>query len=409
MVSGLDRRRVALLAAVSTNAAPLVGVVALDWSVIALLTVYWIDLGASLGFATVRGALAQRPPEYESEALLIGALSHKRGGIPVPFLPPSIQVANLPVLLVTLPVLSLVWLFVGGIAVGGVVETTAGGTVSDRVASSVAVGILGVVVGRGVETLVEYVGRGRYAEVSVQRALLSAAWPFFVTGGAMIASGLTVVAGTPPVVALVAIVVTKGVFDLGELYTDRITAAVEESRFDLWITSEPPAWPSFDETLPQPVVTVRPRKTALLLDGIVRGVFSRLCVFLVSPGLLFGLLGVATDNPELVALVGRATVVAVLASAVVGILDRVVRYGTMTYRVNGDVVGYDRLFRQPQWRVTAARLADGERTRGRIDRLFDTETVVVEQAERTIRLPHVPRESVLTAENESDSSGTEST
>ena len=62
MVSGLDRRRVALLAAVSTNAAPLVGVVALDWSVIALLTVYWIDLGASLGFATVRGALAQRPP-----------------------------------------------------------------------------------------------------------------------------------------------------------------------------------------------------------------------------------------------------------------------------------------------------------------------------------------------------------
>ena len=59
---------------------PFVGVAVLGWSPAALVAVYWVDLGV----AALRALFARRPPDHESDLLVLGAFRHGRGGLSVP-------------------------------------------------------------------------------------------------------------------------------------------------------------------------------------------------------------------------------------------------------------------------------------------------------------------------------------
>ncbi|SFK79886.1 hypothetical protein SAMN04487950_1146 [Halogranum rubrum] len=73
-----EKRRLKLIALAALNATPLGGVVVLGWSLSALLVVYWVELGACLGFAALEGLFAEKRPGYDADGfswLVVGALS----------------------------------------------------------------------------------------------------------------------------------------------------------------------------------------------------------------------------------------------------------------------------------------------------------------------------------------------
>jgi hypothetical protein len=74
----------------------------------------------------------------------------------------------------------------------------------------------------------------------------------------------------------------------------------------------------------------------------------------------------------------------------------------MEYRVGDDLVvlGYDRLLREPQWRVSAWRIDAAETHETVVDRLLGTETLVVSHDDRTIRIPAVPDVEALRSADE---------
>jgi len=385
----MSGRRSSLLAVVLVDLVPFVGVAVLGWSPAALVVVYWVELGVDLGFAALRALFARRPPEHESDLLVLGAFRHRRGGLSVPGTALHVQAANVPVVVVLLPVFGAVWLLTGGVALSGIEATVAGEAFDGDVALTAALGILGVVVGRGFETATDYVLEGRYESVSVQGVLQSAAWPVMVVGLALVLSGAAATSGAPATVVLVALVGTKSLFDLAGVYRDRLVAFDERSSLSFGWASEPGEWSTVETDLREPVTTVRSRWPAVLLDGVLRGLRTEatgLAGLLVVVALVLAALGGGVEV-LLLGAGGAAVVLAFLAA--LGAVDRAVRHLTMEYRVGGDVVGYDRLFGTAQWRVPGWKLARCEPRRTLADRPFGTRTLVVEHDGRTVRLPHL--------------------
>jgi hypothetical protein len=212
-------RRLSVLAAVGLNAVPVVGVLVLDWSLLALVVVYWAELGVDLAAATVRGVFAQRPSQHDADSLVVGALGTKRGSISLPLVSPPVHVRNLPVVAVAVLVFGAFWLVIGILAIGGVGQAVVEDGVSDAVALTAAVGIVGIVFVRGAETAMEYASDQTYLDVSAQGALRSALGSVVVVGGAMLAAGYAAIAGAPPIGAFVGIVCTKLLLDIGAIYT----------------------------------------------------------------------------------------------------------------------------------------------------------------------------------------------
>lgn len=118
---------------------------------------------------------------------------------------------------------------------------------------------------------------------------------------------------------------------------------------------------------------------------------------LLGVSFLFGLLG---RSDELV-LYGSGFALAVLTSlGGCGVVERLVRYLSMEYRVGRDAVGYDRLVGTPQWRVPGWKLDDCDLQRTVADRLFGTWTLTVDHDGRTVRIPHVSDEGVAALRRE---------
>ncbi|MBV0901105.1 DUF6498-containing protein [Haloarcula salina] len=392
----MSDRRTQLLIAVSVNAVPIAGVLWFDWSLAALLLVYWVELGIDLAFAALRGLFAQRPSEATNDPLVLGAVQHKRGGVRIPGTRLSIQIANVPVVLFALPAFGGVWAFVGAAAIGGAGQAISGSPIDEAAAMTFLLGICGVFVGRGYETVSEYFLAGEYENASVQRALQSGIWPVVVVGTAMAFGGVAAASGLPPSVALAAAVGGKSLFDVADVYRDRLVAFDERDRIDLGFASEPDEWPTVETDLQPPVDRVRPARMPLLIDGVVRGLSVTAVWFIAGLGVLLGGVFVVTSGSvDGGVLVAQVVLLVLAVAASVGVLDRALRYLTMEYRVGRDVVGYDRLFGAPQWRVPGRKLAQDEVDRTLADRLCGTETVVVEHDGRELRLPHLDGESAL--------------
>ncbi|KTG11385.1 hypothetical protein AUR64_03780 [Haloprofundus marisrubri] len=384
-----EKRRLKLIALLALNVGPLVGVVVLDWSLVALLTVYWIELGACLGFAALEALFAEGKPDYDAEGfswLVIGALSEKRGRIPIPGLPLSIQIANVPAIVMTLILGGIGWLLFGGVGVGGVSEATEA-TMSDSESLSAGLGIIAVTIGRAVDAA-SYFANKEYKSVSTQKPLQSALISVGGIGSAMFFGGGLVIAGAPGWLILIGVFAVKLLADIIDVYRDRLEAYDERTSVYLGFEDKSTDWEPINMEFNESPDIVCPNRLALLIGGVVRGLLSPAALLLVTPLLLLGLLAVANPDGNLSSLLSDAVVVLVGTFAVCGVIDRLVRYLCMEYRIAGGVVGYDRVF-GPQWRLSSDQLADAERTQTVTDRLFGTETVVVEQDDRTIRLPHL--------------------
>lgn len=398
----MSGRRTDLFVALSVNAAPVVGVLFLEWSLAALVLLYWFELGVDLVLAAIRGLFAQRPSEADEDPLLIGAFQHKRGGVGIPRTDLEIQAATVPVLLAAVPIFGLVWVVVGTIAIGSVGQALAENPIDERAALTILVGAIGVVVGRSYETLTEYFLAGEYESVSVQRALQSGFWPTIVVGGAMIVGGAAVLSGLPAALVILATVAGKLGFDLADVYRDRLVVFDERDRVDLGFASEPDEWTAIEVEQSGPVRLVRSGRRALLLDGVVRGLSIPAVWLLVACVGGFAAIAYAGGSSGGAARIGIVGLGVVGAYAGFGVTDRVIRSLGMEYRVGRDVVGYDRLFERAQWRVPGWKFERCEPERTLADRLRGTETLVVEHDGRTIRVPHVSDVAALEPDEPTD-------
>ncbi|WP_229722639.1 DUF6498-containing protein [Haloferax sulfurifontis] len=393
-----EKRRAKVAVLMAVNAVPLVGVLALDWSLVALLAVYWVELGACLVGAAVKALFAEGRPTYDANGfswLVFGALSEKRGRVGLPVLPLSIQVANLPAILMALAIGSVGWVLFGAIGVGGVGETT-GATLTDAESLSVGLGVLAVVVGRAVD-VGRYLLGGTYASVPPQQPLQSALVSMAGTGSALLIGGGFVIAGAPPPFVLAFVLAVKLLADIVDVYRDRLEAYDERTSVDLGFAPDTPEWERIESSRDGAEV-VRPKPSAVVVGGVVRGLRSPLALLLVTGLTLVGLLSTATTDGVAVELLGGAVIVAGVFTAL-GVFDRSFRYLAMEYRVcdgasgDGRLVGYDRLF-GPQWRLAPESRTELKRVRSATDRLFGSETLRLERDDRVYRLPHLPPDAV---------------
>ncbi|WP_233517309.1 DUF6498-containing protein [Haloferax sp. Atlit-19N] len=394
MLTPSERRRAKVAVLMAVNAVPLVGVLALDWSLVALLAVYWVELGACLVGAAVKALFAEGKPTYNADGfswLVFGALSEKRGRISLPVLPLSIQVANLPAILMTLAIGSVGWALFGAIGVGGVGETT-GTAMTDAETLSVGLGVVAVVFGRAVD-VGRYLLGGTYASVPPQQPLRSALTSMAGTGSALLIGGGFVIAGAPPPFVLAFVLAVKLLADIVGVYRDRLEAFDERTSVELGFAPDTPEWERIESSRDGSEI-VRPKPAAVVVGGVVRGLRSPLALVLGGALTLFGLLSTATTDGVAVELLGGAVVVAGAFTAL-GVFDWSFRYLAMEYRtaseeIGGEkLVGYDRLL-GPQWRLSRESRAEMERARTVTDRLFGTETLRVERDGREYRLPHLP-------------------
>ncbi|WP_239638804.1 MULTISPECIES: DUF6498-containing protein [unclassified Haloferax] len=404
MLTPSERRRAKVAVLLAVNAVPLVGVLALDWSLVALLAVYWVELGACLVGAAVKALFAEGKPTYEANGfswLVFGALAEKRGRISLPALPLSIQVANLPAILMALAVGSVGWALFGAIGVGGVGETT-GATMTDAESLSVGLGVLAVIFGRAID-VGRYLLGGTHASVPPQQPLRSALTSMAGTGSALLVGGGFVIAGAPPPFVLAFVLAVKLLADVVDVYRDRLEAFDERTSVELGFAPDTPEWERIESSRDGSEI-VRPRPSAVVVGGVVRGLRSPLSVPLVASLTLVGLLSTATTPGVAVELLGGAVVVAGAFTAL-GVFDWSFRYLAMEYRVDdaddadadpGRVVGYDRLF-GPQWRLASESRAELERVRSATDRLFGTETLRLDRDDRVYRLPHLSSDAVALA------------
>ncbi|MFC7174929.1 DUF6498-containing protein [Haloplanus litoreus] len=388
------------IAVIVANALPLVGVVALGWNLAALVFLYWFELGVLSFWALVKALFAGRPSEFDSYPLIAGALASKRTAIPIPFTELGIRLSTLPVLAVAVPILALVWFFAGVTTVGVI-----GSEIPDSDALvMVVLSAFGIFLSEGVSTLVDYFHRQGHLEHSAQTAIQGVFMRGAVigVGGLLTATFVGLAAGSvssddpitaidPTVVGLpilVGIVLVKFGFDLGSLYRDRLAAFDEASYFELGWACDPPAHEPI-EPVDNVNDRIRPTTQGRLFGGISTSNVRRhpgvlvVSGFILLVSLLF-MLGRAWDI--VLVLVGASLVVPM------GLLtiDHGLRYGGIEYRVSDNaIVAYDRLLRTRVWRIEPWDESSLRVERGRLHGWLDTSTVVIECADRELRLPHL--------------------
>ncbi|WP_144796858.1 DUF6498-containing protein [Halorubrum depositum] len=390
-------RRPRALSLLVSNVVPLIGVVALGWNAAALMTLYWFELGIVSGWAVVRGLFAGRPSEIERDALIAGPLAQRRAALPVPRTGLRVRLSSLLVLPIAAPVLCVVWLVVGGLTVGVVAD---GGPPAATL-DTVALATLGVFLGEGATTLVEYFGRGEYREHSAQTAIRG----IFARGAAIFVGALITVTlvgaatldGDDPISAidpdavglplLLGIIAVKAAFDLAGLYGDRLAAFDESAALDLGLSHEPPSPESPDGSVAGPVETVRQPVRSRLAGAAVTPLGRPGLWYLAAvPALGAALFAVGGDLATATALVAVAVGVPLL----LGALDHEFRYGLVSYRAGDDaLVARDRLIGATLWRVEPWDETGLRVERNRLDRRLDTETVAIELRDDEYRIPGV--------------------
>ena len=384
-------RRPRVLSVALANLLPLVGVVSLGWNAAALMTLYWFELGIASGWALVRALFAGRPSEIERDGLLIGPLAQRRVALSIPRTGVQVRLSSLLVLPVAAPILAVVWLVVGTLTVGVVVEE---GTVS-TVVDTVALATLALFIGEGVTTLVEYFGRGEHRDHSAQTAIqgvfaqgaaifFGALFTVTIVGAGTLEEDTPISAIDPDAIGiplLLGIVAVKFAFDLASLYGDRLAAFDESSSLDLGLSYDPPAAEPVDGSLAKPTETVRQPRRARLA-GALTTPLGHPGLWYVGGGLaLLGLLFAFGGDWGTVALLLAAALAVPLALAA---LDHELRHGLVEYRAgDGALVARDRLSGATMWRVEPWDETDLRVERRRLG----TETVVIELRDDEYRIP----------------------
>ncbi|WP_247730968.1 DUF6498-containing protein [Halovivax limisalsi] len=402
---GDDERRVEVSAAVVANLVPLVGVLAFGWRAATLVAVYWFELAVVGFWGLVRALFAGQPSEFDRNGLVVGVLADRSAALSLPWTGVGIQLSTLPVLVVLGPMVAAIWFVTGAVTVGPLGDRA----LDPSAITTVTYAIMAMFSIEGGRTGLEYFYRGGYREHSAQTAIqpifLRCCVLLFVgmgtsvfaaTADPTVARGESLSAVDPSIAGsalVVSIVLVKLGIDLVSVYRDRLATWGESHGLGHVTGAESSAGNEDDaddeitaiETVPRTDIRVRPPIRARLLATA-----AHLRRF---PGAWF--IGVLLGLGALLFATGRAwTIVAGLAVLSVFVpllllhLDYWLRYGGVEYRVDDDsVLAYDRLFDDPLWRVAAWDERDVRVERDRLDRLFGTETVVIELADRELRLP----------------------
>ena len=406
MVPGVESRalgypvRPELVAVLVTNALPAVGVLALGWDAAALVLLYWLELGILCVLALVRATFAGRPAELAPDGLIVGVLARRPTSVSVPRSDIGIQLSTLPVLAVAIPFVTLAWFTTGAVTVGVVGPDE----LPPETVESVALAAVAILITETGRTTLEYFYRGEYqnhsAQTAIQGAFLRVCALFFGSLLVVMAVGIgsDAIATDEPISAidpgligvpvLIAIVLVKFGFDLGDLYRDRLAAYDESTDVLLGWAYEPPTTEPVDTDLSGDVQRVRPASRGRLLGGIPnvrrRPSAMFLGVFILVVAGLFA-------SGQVWSVVALLFATAIAVPFVLSSIDHWLRYAAIEYRTDGDaIVAYDRLFRQALWRVepwdeTALRIE-----RDRLDDQLDTVTVVIElRDDESLRLPYL--------------------
>ncbi|MDS0222846.1 DUF6498-containing protein [Haloarcula sp. S1AR25-5A] len=405
VLSTENDRRTELLSISVANSLPVIGVVLLDWSAARLLLLYWLELGIDSVWALVRSLFAGRPPEIETDSLLVGALAARQYSLTVPRTGLRVYLTSVVVLPVTVLIVGMAWLFAGALLVGPLPEPS-----PDTIAG-VTAAATGIFISTGATNIRKYFYNGEYRKHSSRTAFRGLLFRMVtVVFGGIITLVLITAATEGPEAELGAldptavglplllmVICFKFTSDYLGVYSDRL-AVYFKSYNEKYGWQEPPSQAkSIDGTLTSAPERVRPVRWGRIIGGPVR-----LCQ---HTGLLyvggFGLLGAA-----LFAIGGAWGIVTAILVGSVGIpvlllcLDQFLRYGTVEYRVDPDeraIVAYDRLFGKALWRIEPWDENGLRVERTSVDSLLGTETVTIEHAEGEYTLPHVPDPSPVVA------------
>lgn len=387
-----------LVALITANLVPIVGIVAFDLSVLGLVTLYWLEFGVVCFWAIVRAVFAGRPIQRDKDPLLLGALDEKRASIPVPVVDADIQVMAIATLLFVTPILIGLWIFVGALVVGPVANVNP----TAEPSAWIVAGAFGIFLAAGWRTITTYFRDDGYRERSVATALQSVltegatvlvasvvallAAAVFVTnsGGGEGPRTIERVATGPLVVIVVSI---RLLTDLAGYYYDGRLGA------GLWsLVGRGDAYTSPNS---EPVETTLSGTPKVLRPPLLGRLLPTASHFRAHPGpwLLSPLAFLAAS----VAVYGGSIRIAV-GFVVLGIgvpltlvtLDYWIRYAGIEYRADSSaIIATDTLFRTPLWRYES--LDDGEVRveRDAVDSWLDTSTIIVDRGDPPTKLPRL--------------------
>ncbi|ADQ68897.1 hypothetical protein C499_07070 [Halogeometricum borinquense DSM 11551] len=369
-------RAIGLVTVIVSNLLPIVGVAAWDWNLSSLLVLYWVEGIGTVLFAALKALFAERASEDSGRHHLpLQELCEKRGGVSPWSGGPPMYVRNVPHALGIL-------LITGGISalIGGYIALRLSIDVSVVLSTSVAVGVLGLLVGRLTEFRFDYIDNEEYADISARMIAATPARQLILLLFLLPVADVGQEAGP---LLLFLIVTVKLLAETYSFYREHYRT--EPGRFGQWVfgprdTSEPPP----EISVPDEPVSARLRtdtQSVLLssVASIALGMANRigyLALFLVVMGILvFGWKSVA------VGIVILGSIAAVRAAG------HYLQYGTIEYQRRGDsLVAYDTLLDEPQWKTTVEAL-DGISVENPIsDRLLGTGTLSlsgVDSASRT--------------------------
>jgi hypothetical protein len=355
-----------------------------------------------LWWAGVRALFAQRPSDYVFNEMLLDAARHKRGSVPLPVTDLRVRLQELPGLVLLFTSTIVFWVVVGGLMLSFVAEAReavlpllAGGGLPT---STALLSVSGLFVIDGLVTAQEYFQTEQYEETTIEAALRPVATQVLILSGTVVALAQLFRDSLSPVIVLAVLLGVRSTTELASILSDGDRSLLEEVLFDP--PEDPLNNPSIDPALPEPTQTVRPHPLGVLLHGAVYGFLRWLPVLgVLSAGvILFGI--VAAFGGSLVGFfLGGIFLCPVFFGAIVlGIFDYGIQHCWMEYRVADDVVAYDQLFQEAQWRLTGQELQEARTIRTIVDHLLGTETVIIETDERTLHCPHLAEPTALTGD-----------
>jgi hypothetical protein len=181
---GVDTHLRELSAVVIPNVIPLIGVGVLGWNISALVVLYWLELAVIFGFAILRALFAGRRSEFNSDGLIIGALSNRRASLSVPRTHIAVHLSSIPVAVIAVPLLAALWFAVGAFTVGVVGADRLG----DATFGIITLALFGILFAEAAQTAGGYLYRA-YKDHSAQTAIRGP----FIRGVFLLVGGLLTV------------------------------------------------------------------------------------------------------------------------------------------------------------------------------------------------------------------------
>jgi hypothetical protein len=356
-------------AVLGANLLPLVGVVALGWSLWSLLVVYWAEAFSTVLLAAVKTLFAERgSPGLSGQIEPLHELREKRGGWNLRATWPPIYPRNIPFALsmlgvwsvTVLPLSIFYWLAAEPPAV---------------LSLDLVLGLGALVVAQVADFFFEYISTEQYTEVSAQEIMRTPAQltVLVLSLGVFAAGG----GRTGGLLTLVSVVLAKTTASLYRLSLEHVGTPIigPGDRLVDEDASEPPPELELPEVEVQARVSVS--ATSVLL-GSVWSVAFGFANRLGLGALAFLGLAVVSREPVWVAL-GLLIVCAIVAARV---LSYFFRYGTVEYQRRGDtLVAYDTLLEAPQWIVTVDSFTEFSVKNAIADRLLGTGTLTISGVE----------------------------